>query len=80
LSAVGRRGEIPTEVWHAPGVWRRNAPGGGLGGTTREGPEALGHALIKTGRRLRPISQRIPGDAGEERRACAEEQFTLQQE
>jgi hypothetical protein len=79
-SAIECRGEIPTEVWHAPGVWRRSAPGGGLGGTTREGPEALCHALIKAGRRHRPISQRSPRYAGEERRAGAEEQVAPQQE
>jgi hypothetical protein len=80
LSAAGCRGEIPTEIWHALGVRRRSAPGGGLGGTTREGPEALRHAPVRTGRRLHPISQRSPGYAGEEQRAGAEEQVALQQE
>jgi hypothetical protein len=49
-------------------------------GTTREGPEALRHAPIKAGWRLRPISQRSLGYAGEERRVGAEEKVALQQE
>jgi hypothetical protein len=77
---VGCRGEILTEVWHALGVWQRSASGGGLRGTTREGPEALRHAPIKAGWRLRLISQRSSRYEGEERRAGAEEQVTLQQE
>jgi hypothetical protein len=48
LSAVGCRGEIPTEILHTPRVRRRSAPGGGLGGTTHEGPEALRHASVET--------------------------------
>jgi hypothetical protein len=30
------------------GVRPRSAPGGGLGGTTREGPKAFRHALVET--------------------------------
>jgi hypothetical protein len=40
----------------------------------------LRHAPIKAGRRLRPISQRSPRYAGEERRGCVEEQVAPQQE
>jgi hypothetical protein len=74
MSATGRRGEIPPEVWHALRVRRCSAPGRSLRRTTREGPEALCCASVRARRRLHLVPQRSPGDAGEERRTCAEEQ------
>jgi hypothetical protein len=42
LHCAGRRGEIPTEIRYAPGVWRHSASGGNIAERTQEGQATLG--------------------------------------
>jgi hypothetical protein len=41
LSSAGCRGEIPTEIRYAPGVWQHSASSGNIGERTQQSQEAF---------------------------------------
>jgi hypothetical protein len=53
------RGEIPTKIRYAPGIWRHSAPGRIAGEGTHQGQEALCHVAIQAGRSFRQYHNEV---------------------